>query len=67
MATYPYTGINGAYYDTKFLDSVWEYLHKQALLWAAGVSEPTPSDRLAYQVLRSTTIASARDNKEDSL
>ncbi len=49
---YPYMSVNGEFFDKNFLDSAWEYLRQQAPIWQAGISAPTPADKLAYQVLK---------------
>lgn len=56
MSKYPYNGINDAYYDKEFLDSVWNYLEKKSILWKAGIETPNPADRLAYEVLKQITM-----------
>lgn len=56
---YPYLSLNGEFYSREFLDAAWAYLHKQAPLWKAGVSEPTPADKLAYEVLKQITMRPA--------
>ena len=55
-APYPYLGVNGAYYDRQFLDSVWSHLEKMTPIWSSGLDAPSPVDRFAYDVLKQITM-----------
>jgi len=57
---YPYLGINGEYLDKTFLDQVWEYLDRLSFAWDAGISEPSPTDKFAYHVLKQITIGGSK-------
>lgn len=56
QAPYPYLGINGEYPSKEFLDDCWRHLHKMAVIWAAGIDKPSPTDRLAYLLLKQITF-----------
>ena len=62
-APYPYLGVNDAYYDRQFLDSVWFHLEKMTPIWTSGVDAPSPSDRFAYDVLKQITMRRPREGK----
>ena len=53
---YPYNPINGELLPKEFLDSVWKHLHKKARLCQIGMDEMTPSDKLAYIVLKQVSL-----------
>lgn len=56
QALYPYLSINGEYLDKQFLDDAWRHLIRKAYVWGAGLEEPSPTDRLAYAVLKQITM-----------
>ena len=49
---YPYFSINGEYMDKELLDSVWEHLSKNSIIWQSGIDTPSPADRLAFIVMK---------------
>jgi hypothetical protein len=51
-APYPYFSINGEFLDKDFLDSVWEHLHKMSRVWQSGLDSPSPTDKLAFIVMK---------------
>jgi hypothetical protein len=61
---YPYNPINGELLPKEFLDSVWKHLHKKARLCHIGMDEMTPSDKLAYIVLKQVSLGN-QSNEAD--
>lgn len=55
-ANYPYMSVNGEFFTREALDAAWAYLEKQAPLWQAGIGEPSPTDKIAYHVLKQITV-----------
>jgi hypothetical protein len=60
---YPYLGINGQYLSRDFLDSVWADLHNKAIICDANISEPSPSEKLAYFVMKQITMGNVNPDR----
>ena len=52
LEKYPYYSLNGEFFDKDFLDSVREHLIVKARLVHGGLDTMTPTDKLAYHVLK---------------
>jgi hypothetical protein len=49
---YPYYSLNGEFFNRELLDEAWSHLHKMSVLWNAGIDSPSPTDKLAFHVLK---------------
>ena len=53
---YPYYSVNGEFFAKELLDAAWNHLHKMSALWDAGIDVPSPTDKLAFHVLKMISL-----------